>query len=46
MNCPFNRFMDFWGGIKSWISETIFIPIPIDIDNNELIILEKKGNCS
>lgn len=36
----------FSDGIKRMENETIYVPIPKGIDNNELIILEKKGNCS
>ena len=36
----------FSDGIKIMENETIYVPIPKGIDNNELIILEKKGNCS
>ncbi|RPG17248.1 MAG: J domain-containing protein [Pelagibacteraceae bacterium TMED124] len=33
-------------GVKRMEHEMIYVPIPKGIDNNELIILENKGNCS
>ena len=32
------------GGIKREETETVYIPIPCGIDNNELIVLQNKGN--
>ena len=32
--------------VKHIETETIYVPIPKGVDNNELIILEGKGNCN
>ena len=33
------------GDVKREETETIYIPIPCGVDNNEIIILRDKGNC-
>jgi len=33
-------------GVKHIETETIYVPIPMGVDNNELIVLEERGNCN